>query len=283
MSTNLYRSISDLKGFSLKNCPSMPDPTGVLMCPPDYYAGGEPARKQWEDLKSTFETAGKPVSLIQPSEGLGDMVFCANQALVGLTPQMERLCIPSQMRHSSRRHEVPAFEAWFGAQGYRVLRLKDSALLFEGSRDAVWHPGKRLLWGGHGFLSQVEAYEEVAKAFGSPVIALKLVNEKFCRLDSCFCPLTSEAVLIYPSAFDAASLELILKMFPIVLTAGETEAGHFMACNACVLDATTAVLQRGAPNVARHMAGMGLRVIEADTSEFIKSGGSVYALKMFIY
>jgi N-dimethylarginine dimethylaminohydrolase len=299
MSTHIYKTVADLKGFSLKNCPSMPDPTGVLMCPPDYFdvidvknpfmsgqvgtVNKSAARKQWEDVKSAFEAAGKPVSLIDPVENLEDMVFCANQTFVGLTPKMERVCLLGQMRHSSRRREVPAFEKWFKDNGYRISKLKDEGLQFEGAGDALWHPGKRLIWGGHGFRSQPEVYEDVARTFESPVILLKLVNEKFYHLDTCFCPLTPEAVLIYPSAFDAASLELILKIFPVVLTASEGEAVRNMACNAAVVDSRTAILQRGATSVPRHMSGMGLKVVETDTTEFIKSGGSVYCLKMFIY
>ena len=210
------------------------------------------------------------------------MVFCANQTFVGVTPKMEKVCVLAQMRHSSRRREVPAFEAWFSRQGYRIAKLKEG-VSFEGSGDAIWHPGKRLIWGGHGFRSQPEAYEEVACAFESPVVLLKLVNEKFYHLDTCFCPLTPEAVLIYPSAFDAESLGLILKMFPIVLTATESEAMRQMACNAAVVDSKTALLQKGAASVARHMAVMGLKVVEVDTSEFIKSGGSAYCMKMFLY
>jgi N-dimethylarginine dimethylaminohydrolase len=269
------------------------------MCPPDHYdvldvknpfmAGHVGsvnkglARKQWDDLKAAFESAGKPVTHIDPVPGLEDMVFCANQTFVGVDPKMEKICLLGQMRHSSRRREVPAFEAWFKSQGYRIVKLKDSAVLFEGAGDAIWHPGKRLIWGGHGFRSQPEVYEEVARAFDSPVVLLKLVNERFYHLDTCFCPLTPEAVLIYPSAFDAESLELILKIFPIVLTAGEGEAVRSMACNAAVVDGKTAILQKGAASVSRHMAVMGLKVIEVDTSEYIKSGGSVYCMKMFCY
>ena len=200
-----------------------------------------------------------------------------------LTPKMERVCLLGQMRHSSRRREVPAFEKWFKDQGYRIAKLKDEHTLFEGAGDALWHPGKRLMWGGHGFRSEPEAYEQVSQIFQTPVVQLKLVNEKFYHLDTCFCPLTPESVLIYPSAFDAASLELILKIFPVVLTAAEPEAVRYMACNAAVIDGRVAVLQRGASSVARHMGGMGLKVVEVDTSEFIKSGGSVYCLKMFTY
>ncbi|MBI3553914.1 MAG: hypothetical protein HY077_15570 [Elusimicrobia bacterium] len=299
MSHSVYRGVGDLKGFSLKNCQSMPDPTGVLMCAPDFYdvvdiknpfmaghIGGvnrSLARRQWEEVRTAFETAGKGVLAIDPVQGLEDMVFCANQTFVGVDPKMERICLLGQMRHSSRRREVPAFEAWFKDKGYRIVRLKDPGVSFEGAGDAIWHPAKRLIWGGHGFRSQPEAYEEVARAFESPVVLLKLVNERFYHLDTCFCPLTSEAVLIYPSAFDAESLELILKIFPIVLTAGEGEAIRSMACNAAVVDAKTAILQKGAASVARHMAVMGLKVIEVDTSEYIKSGGSVYCMKMFLY
>lgn len=299
MSASVYRSVSDLKGFSLKNTQPMPEPSGVLMCRPDHFdvldvknpfmAGKtgsvdkDLARRQWDEVKAAFEAAGRPVSLIEPLAGLEDMVFCANQTFLGLTPKMERVCVLGQMRHPSRQKEVPAFEAWLKAHGYRTAKLKNDSLLFEGAGDAVWHPGKRLIWGGHGFRSEPEAYDEVAKIFDTPVTLLKLVNERFYHLDTCFCPLNSESVLIYPSAFDAGSLELILKLFPVVLTASEGEASKYMACNAAVIDGKTAIVQRGASTVARHMAGMGLKVVEVDTSEFIKSGGSVYCLKSFLY
>lgn len=297
--SRIYRTVNDLKGFSLKNCSSMPDPTGVLMCRPDHFEVREvknpfmagqvgtvdlaAARAQWEEVRAAFEAAGKPVSVIEPVPGLEDMVFCANQTFVGVTPQMEKVCLLGQMRHSSRRREVPIFEAWFRERGYRIARLKDPSLMFEGAGDAIWHPGKRLIWGGHGFRSQPEAHDEVARVFETPVVSLKLVNERFYHLDTCFCPLTSEAVLIFPSAFDAASLELILKIFPVVLTANETEAVSRMACNAAVVDGRVAILQKGTSAVARHMQVMGLRTVEVETSEFIKSGGSVYCLKMFLY
>lgn len=299
MSRLVYRSVNDLKGFSMKNCPSMPEPTRVLMCPPDYYdvvdvknpfMAGQVgkvnkalARRQWEDVRAAFEAAGKPVVLVPAARGLEDMVFCANQTLVGVTPQMERLCLLSSMQHTSRRREVPLMGQWLGADGYRVVSLKDKNLHFEGAGDALWHPGKRLLWGGHGFRSEPDAYEEVAALFETPVVLLKLVNEKFYHLDTCFCPLTPEAVLIYPSAFDAASLELILKIFPVVLTSTESEAFRQMACNAAILDAKIAIIQKGALSVNRHIAAMGLDVVEVETSEFMKSGGSVYCMKNMLY
>jgi N-dimethylarginine dimethylaminohydrolase len=299
MSVKIYRTVHDLKGFSLKNCPAMPLPKGALMCAPDHYqvlAVKNPymsghigavdrakARRQWEQLREAFDAAGCPVTLIDPEPGLEDMVFCANQSLAGTRPDGEKVAVISTMRHPSRRREVEAFDAWYKRRGYRVVRLKSgSSVTFEGSGDAVWHPGKRLLWAGHGFRSDPLTFEAVARAFEAPVIQLKLVNERFYHLDTCFCPLTSESVLIHPAAFDAASLELILKIFPIVVTANEADASVRMACNAAVVG-RTAILQKGATAVANHVHALGLGVCEVDTSEFIKSGGSVYCLKQFLF
>ncbi len=298
MSVRIYRKVSDLQGFSLKNCPKMPAPSGVLMCPPDYYdivdiknpfmseqqgnVDRVRARKQWEALKEAFEDAGVPVSSIEPSPGLEDMVFCANQSLAGLTPKGEKVCVLSSMRHPSRRREVSAFGEWFKKAGYRVRSLKSETASFEGAGDAIWHPGRRLLWGGYGFRSDPEAYDEIAQIFQTPVVLLKLVNERFYHLDTCFCPLGPGAALIYPAAFDADSLELILRLFPLVITSTQVEATRRMACNAAVVG-STAIIQKGAASAAGHMKAVGLKIVEVDTSEFIKSGGSVFCLKMFTY
>ena len=282
MSARIYRSIHDLQGFSLKNCPPMPEPSGVLMCAPEHYqvlavknqymanhvgaVNPEKARRQWEKLKEAFDAAGCPVSLIDP------------------TPGLEKVALLSSMRHASRRREVDGFGAWYKERGYRVVKLKPGGhATFEGSGDAVWHPGKRLLWGGFGFRSDPEIFDQVARVFHAPVILLKLVNERFYHLDTCFCPLTPEAVLIHPAAFDAASLELILKIFPIVVTATEADAVVRMACNAAVVRSKTAILQKGATTVSNHMHALGLGVCEVDTSEFIKSGGSVYCMKQYLF
>lgn len=285
--------------MSPRGCKPMPGPTGVLMCRPDHYnvlevknplmsgqigtVSPSVAKMQWQELRGNFEASGMPVSLIDPVEGLEDMVFCANQTMLGLDSKMKRVCFLGSMRHPSRRREVAYFESYFSKQGYRIARLNRPSVCFEGAGDALWHPGRRLIWGGYGFRSDAEAYEEVSRIFDAPVVLLKLVNDKFYHLDTCFCPLTPEAVLIYAPAFDPESLGLILKLFPTVLLADEWEAGRLLACNAAVIDSKRALIQSGAKASARRMRSLGLEVIESDTSEFIKSGGSVYCMKMFTY
>ncbi|MEK7389267.1 MAG: arginine deiminase-related protein [Elusimicrobiota bacterium] len=278
----------------------MAEPTGVLMCPPDYFqvlsvknpymignvGGVDPmkARRQWETLVAAFESVGCPVDTITPTPGLEDMVFCANQSLAGTRPDGEKVALISAMRHASRRREVGSFKHWYEARGYRVFSLKSEGHeAFEGSGDAIWHPCKRLIWGGYGFRTDAAMFTQVAEFFKTPVLLLKLVNERFYHLDTCFCPLTSESVLIYPSAFDAASLELILKMFPIVITSSEADAVTRMSCNSAVWRSKFALVQKGAAAASGHMQALGLKVVEVDTSEFVKSGGSVYCLKQFLF
>ncbi|MFA6092230.1 MAG: arginine deiminase-related protein [Elusimicrobiota bacterium] len=298
MNTRTYAHVDELKGFSIKNCPSMPQPGSVLMCPPDYYDVSTPlnpymaesvgkvdkarAREQWGSLRTVFERLGKPVRMLTPAVGLEDMVFVTSQTLLGLTARMEKVCLLGHMRHPSRRGEVAHFDKWFQENGYRTVRFQDPTLTFEGMSDSVWHPGKRLLWGGHGFRTDPEVYELVAGTFESPVILLKLVNERFYHLDTCFCPLGPEAVLIYPPAFSPESLEIILRMFPVVLAADEREAAR-MVCNSAIVDAHTAIVPKGVPNAVLHLKALGMDVLEADVSEFVKSGGSVSCLKMMYF
>jgi len=299
MNTQVYSNANELRGFSVKNCASMPQPGSVLMCPPDYYdvvdvknpfmvgkAGTVDkalARVQWDGVKDAYTSKGKSVKLIDPVEGLEDMVFCANQTMVGLTTRMERVCLLGRMRHPSRRKEVPYFEKWFKQEGYRIERLKDETAMFEGMGDCLWHPGKRLLWGGYGFRTDPEVYKEVANLFEAPVILLRLVNERFYHLDTCFCPLSQESVLIYPSAFDPESLGLILKIFPIVLVAEELEATKLLACNAAVIDSKIALIQKGNEIATRHISAIGIEPVPLETGEFMKSGGSVFCMRMPIY
>ena len=89
MSRLVYRSVNDLKGFSLKNCPSMPEPGRILMCPHDHYyvvdvkhpymagkvgtVNRNLARRQWEGLQEAFMAPGKPVTTISSAAGPQDI------------------------------------------------------------------------------------------------------------------------------------------------------------------------------------------------------------------
>ena len=76
----------------------------------------------------------------------------------------------------------------------------------------------------------------VINRFGAQVVALKLTDQRFYHLDTCFCPLEGGHVLYYPEAFDAASRAAIERLVPAArrIAVGEEDALAF-ACNAVVI------------------------------------------------
>lgn len=292
-------TLAEAAALNLASLPRRREPTSVLMCSPEHFeivdvknafmAGNEgsvdrgEARRQWEALKATFERLGHTVHVIPGAAGCEDMVFSANQVLPGEDEGGRPYVVLSQMRHESRRREVPFFERWFTAQGYGILKLDDPALLFEGQGDAIWHPGRRLLWGGYGHRTSLATYQEIAAKLEVPVIALELPTPDFYHLDTCFCALDEESVLIYPEALTSEGLALVNHFFPRVIEAPKEDAYGAFACNATALPGKNVVIQRGAGETQRRLEAAGFAVHEVETGEYIKSGGSVFCLKMMVY
>jgi N-dimethylarginine dimethylaminohydrolase len=276
----------------------MPLPTTMLMCPPEAFdvvdvknphmegnignVDKNKARRQWEDVKQAFLSSQAKVQLIDPVADCEDMVFCANQTFVGLDEKGEKLCVLSNMKHESRQREVAAFGKWFAANGYRVEKIPQP-IGFEGSGDAIWHPGRALVWGGSGFRTQKEVYPYISEFFGVPVIHLPLQSERFYHLDTCFCALDERTVLIHAKSLTKDGIEMVRSLFENVVECDDREANEGMACNATAIGAKHVVIQKGNPKVVGTLKELGYSVYEVDTSEYLKSGGSVFCMKMYVF
>lgn len=283
--------------FTIESVPKMPLPWGALMCPPDWfdvvdvknpYMVGQQghvdvalAKKQWLEVKRAFQHAGVEVRTDNSIPGCEDMVFCANPIFTGLDEKGRRVCLLSHMRYASRQREVEAHAAWFRANGYEVVSIED-AELFEGEGDALWHPGRRLIWGGYGFRSSRNVYDRVGRVFDVPVLALELRTEQFYHLDTCLCLIDEQTALVYPGALTDEGMDLLQRMFRNVIEADRQEA-LAMACNAAAFLGATVVIQQGSERINRKLRALGYEVIEVDTSEFMKSGGSVFCMKMYLF
>lgn len=242
------------------------------------------AQNEWDVLKSTFEQIGITVHTIEGVEGLPDMVFCANQSLPFENNTGDKHVYMSIMHADQRKEEVPYIEQWYRRNGYEIHYLDENEIDdFEGCGDAIWHTGRRLLWGGYGYRSSLQAYEEISKTFNVPVIALKLVDEDFYHLDTCFCVLDEETVLIYPGAFTDEGLELIDSVFDRIIYASKYEATKLFACNATCPDGKNVIIQQGCTDVNKKLRDAGFSIHEVSTYEFLKSGGSVFCMKMMVW
>ena len=87
----------------------------ILMCPPDYYGveyeinpwmsrqkqpDHEQALSQWQSLRQTLAEAGANVHLLAPVNGLPDLVFTANAALI-----FRRQAVLARFRFPQRQGE----------------------------------------------------------------------------------------------------------------------------------------------------------------------------------
>jgi N-dimethylarginine dimethylaminohydrolase len=257
----------------------------ILMCPPDYYGieyeinpwmnrrravDRALAVQQWQHLRDLLENAGATVSCLHPVRGLPDLVFTANAGLV-----CGDMTILSRFRHSERQREEPQFRRWFSDHGFRVYGLKAQAS-FEGAGDALFCGDT--LFAGYRIRSDVQAHQELGEVLGCRVVPLELVHPRYYHLDTCFCPLTSDAAIYYAGAFDEYGRRVLHQWIPDLIGVSSREARRW-ACNAVVV-AKTVVTGSGCPELHRQLRDRGFTAYETPLDEFIKSGGSAKCLTL---
>jgi lysine-ketoglutarate reductase/saccharopine dehydrogenase-like protein (TIGR00300 family) len=260
-----------------------------LMCPPDHYdvdyvinpwmegnihkSSRDRAVEQWQKLHHVLKEHAI-VDLVQPQVGVPDMVFTANAGLV-----LGDNVVLSRFYHKERQGEEPFFKQWFEQQGYQVCELPKD-LPFEGAGDALFDREGRWLWAGYGFRSELDSHPLIAKWLDIEVLSLRLMDERFYHLDTCFCPLSGGYLLYYPPAFDSYSNRLIELRVPaekrIAIT--EEDAINF-ACNAVNVDHTI-VLNQASDELKQRLAAAGFQVIETPLTEFLKAGGAAKCLTL---
>ncbi len=293
-------SLSSEIDFAVADLPAVPPPRNVLFAEPTYFdvsyvinphmsghegtVDRERSQRQWRMLRKLYEELGFKAHSISGVDQLPDMVFCANQTLPFLLPGTEdRGIVESRMHAPQRSGEVPYVVGFFRERGYRTVSLPHDVSDFEGMGDALWHPGKFLLWGGYGFRSSVRAYEHVAKAVGVRVLTLHLEDADFYHLDTCLAPLNESTALAYMGAFDDDGRQLIGSIFDTVIEAPEREARELFACNAHCPDGYNVIIQAGASTTISRLRAAGLNPIEVRTDEFLKAGGSVFCMKQMFW
>ncbi|MBT8086716.1 MAG: fused N-dimethylarginine dimethylaminohydrolase/saccharopine dehydrogenase domain-containing protein, partial [Gammaproteobacteria bacterium] len=133
---------------------------------------------------------------------------------------------------------------------------------------------------GYGFRTEIEAHAEIGRYFDIEVVSIRLTDERFYHIDTCFCPLTDGFLMYHPPAFDYESRIAIESRIPphkriIVDT---MDAGNF-ACNAVNIGDRVILNSASEPLKARLMLA-GFRVHEVPLSEFLKAGGSAKCLTL---
>lgn len=260
-----------------------------LMCSPDHYdvdyvinpwmegnvhkSSRDRAIEQWNRLFHIIKEHAT-VDLVKPQIGVPDMVFTANAGLV-----LGDNVVLSRFFHKERQGEEPFFKQWFEEQGYKVYELPKD-LPFEGAGDALFDREGRWLWAGYGFRSELETHPMIARWLDIEVLSLRLMDERFYHLDTCFCPLSDGYLLYYPGAFDAYSNRLIELRVPAEkrIAIQEEDAVNF-ACNAVNIDHLI-ILNQASDELKQQLNSLGFQLIETPLTEFMKAGGAAKCLTL---
>ncbi len=296
----IVKSQADLPNdLQIADIPKLGLPSQVLMSSPDYYevldvknafmrnrigtVDRKAAGDQWHAVRETFHEIGVFTNFLEATPECEDMVFTANPAFNGRGPGGEALCLLSRMAFPSRQREVPAHRDWFKSHGYAIREMSEAVQHFEGGGDALWHPGRALIWAGAGARSDPAAHAELSTAFQVPVVSLELVDPRFYHLDTCFCALSESTALVYPGAFTDDGIALIRRLFRTIVDVSEEEASRTFACNAAAFFDHFVVIQKGASRIVNRLLHLGFDVREVETGEFLKAGGSVFCMKAALY
>jgi N-dimethylarginine dimethylaminohydrolase len=261
-----------------------PTPRTYLMCRPEHFTVSykinpwmEPSNPtdtqkaidQWQTLYDTYIGLGHTVELIDPVEGLPDMVYTANGGFV-----IDGTAYGAKFTFEQRQPEGPAFMDWFGANGFTVARPEE---INEGEGDFLFVGG--VILAGTGFRSASDSHREVGEIFGREVITLTLTDPSFYHLDTAIAVLDprdddENANIAYlPSAFDERSLGILQTRFPDAIIADPRDQ-QFLGLNS-ISDGYNVVIAAKAEHFARQLRERGYNPIGVDLSELLLGGGGV--------
>src|SRR4051812_25756630 len=119
----------------------------ILMCPPDFYGihyeinpWMDMSRQsehaitvsQWQALRKIIIDSGAKTSLLKPVQGLPDLVFTANAAMI-----FHQQALLSRFRHRQRQGEESYNRSWLSENGFQILEVPED-FSFEGAGDALF-------------------------------------------------------------------------------------------------------------------------------------------------
>jgi N-dimethylarginine dimethylaminohydrolase len=250
----------------------------VLMCRPEYFTVSyrinpwmfpenptdqHLAMTQWVSLYETYQLIGIAVELIDPIEGLPDMVYAANGGFV-----LDGIAYGAKFRHVERAPEGPAYLDYLASQGFEPREARE---VNEGEGDFLL-VGDVIL-AAHGFRSEGGSHEELAAIFGRPVVSLTLINPSYYHLDTALAVLDENTIAYLPSAFDEESNRVLRERFPDAIIANEDDAA-FLGLN-LYSDGKNVVMAEQATTLRHDIEARGYVTHGVNLSELLLGGGGV--------
>ena len=260
-----------------------------LMCRPEHFTVSytinpwmEPANptdtavavRQWQDLYDTYISLGHEIELIDPIEGLPDMVYTANGGFL-----IDGIAYGPKFRFKERSGEAVPFIDWFRAAGFDT---REPVEVNEGEGDFLL-VGDVIL-AGTGFRSTGDSHREIGEVFGREVISLTLTDPRFYHLDTALAVLDpvegvanggpERANIAYlPSAFDARSQAILAERYPDAVHVSDEDGAVFGLNSAS--DGYNVIISPRAKGFEKQLRERGYNPILVDLSELLLGGGGI--------
>ncbi|WP_154097663.1 dimethylargininase [Microbacterium testaceum] len=258
-----------------------------LMCRPSHFTVSysinpwmEPSRptdtelavKQWQALYDTYVALGHEIELIDPLEGLPDMVYTANGGFV-----IDGIAYGPKFRFRERAAEAPAFIDWFAANGFEVAEPVE---VNEGEGDFLL-VGDTIL-AGTGFRSTGDSHREVGEVFSREVVSLTLTDPRFYHLDTAISVLdpvegpggVEKANIAYlPTAFDEKSQAILRERYPDAIRVSDADGAVFGLNSAS--DGKNVIISPRAVGFEAQLRERGYTPVLVDLSELLLGGGGI--------
>lgn len=233
------------------------------------------AHDQWKALKQIYINLGFKVLILDGQPGLPDMVFCANTFLSHPT---KKRAMVSLMHSANRKDETIATKKYLEKLGYETMTPPDN-LKFEGMGDALWDYENNILWGGYGHRTDKEVYDLIDKEFSIQTKSIQLISEDFYHFDTCMSILSKDTVAIVKEGISLDGLEDIKSIYKNIIEISFDEAKNGFAANCHSPNGKDLIIHPGNNRFEKDLRDLGFKIHHVDTSEYIKSGGSVFCMK----
>jgi N-dimethylarginine dimethylaminohydrolase len=282
------------------------------MCPTDYFRiekeinpwmnkNNQPdfkrARRQWGNLLVQYLKLDIEPWFIEPEPGCQDMCFTANAGWC----RWGKMILSNFKGEIAevRQAEIPKYQQWFGKYRDKLLNVEiipwpEPNIAFEGQGDVVTldigkSKNEAIILMGYGQnRTDFEAANILTKIHNlskEQIIPLKLTDERYYHLDTACVFIPPDHLLYFPEAFDGESVKKINSL-PVKKTRVAEKDAKRLVCNGVfVVKKSGVFFLTNKPSeqfYRKVLRDYICHIIETDTSEFLKSGGSARCLTLFI-
>lgn len=262
-------------------------PRHYLMCPPEYFdvvyeinpwmdtsvpVDRGLVLRQWEGLVSTYRSLGHQVDLLEPVDGLPDMVFAANGSTV-IGSRVLGARFATEQRAAEADHHI----AWHRAHSHDLNWQEVTTPAFVNEAEGDFAAVGDLVLAGYGFRTDPRGHAELSEVAGMPVVSLKLVDPRFYHLDVALTVLSDSPgygqIAWYPAAFSSGSQRIVRRLFPDAIEVSDHDA-LVLGLNS-VSDGHHVMVPAAAQDYADQLRRGGFEPVPVELGELLKGGGSI--------